>query len=206
MKNVDMHSDSSIFQTLFRYTQALSVALGYRDTSTQLHSERVLGLSLELAIKYGLNEDDLDILRIAASFHDIGKIGIPDPVLLKDGSYDEKDWTVMREHPKIGADILRAIDFESAKMAADVIHSHHEHFDGSGYPEGKSKQDISILARIISVADAYDAMAMTRSYHQAKPHDQIMDIIHQETGNKFDPDIVAVFADIIEISEYKSSV
>jgi putative nucleotidyltransferase with HDIG domain len=191
---------------LFRYTKALSVALGYRDTSTQLHSERVLGLSLELATKYGLNEDDLDILRIAASFHDIGKIGIPDPILLKAGSYDEDDWTVMREHPKIGAEILRAIDLEGARQAADVILSHHEHFDGSGYPEGKSKLDISILARIISVADAYDAMAMTRSYHQAKPHDQIMAIIHKESGSKFDPALVAIFDDIIEASEYKSNV
>lgn len=187
-----------------RYTRALSVALGYRDTSTQLHSERVLGLSVELGVKFGLNDDELNILRIAASFHDIGKIGIPDPILLKAGSYDEDDWLVMREHPKIGAEIMQAIDLEGTKRAADVIFSHHEHFDGSGYPEGKSKQDISILARIISVADAYDAMAMTRSYHKAKSHDEIMVIIHQESGSKFDPDIVAMLDGILVTSEYKS--
>lgn len=201
-----MYSDEKIYQTLCRYTSALTVALGYRDTSTLLHSERVLGLSEQLGIRCGLSEKDLDILKIAASFHDIGKIGIPDPILLKTGEYDEDDWTVMREHPRIGAEIMQAIDLEGAKQVAEVIHSHHEHFDGSGYPEGKSKQDISILARIISIADAYDAMAMTRSYHQAKSHNYIMEIIHQETGTKFDPDIVSFFNGIIEDSEYKSKV
>lgn len=161
-------------------------------------------MSVELGVKFGLNDDELNILRIAASFHDIGKIGIPDPILLKAGSYDEDDWLVMREHPKIGAEIMQAIDLEGTKRAADVIFSHHEHFDGSGYPEGKSKQDISILARIISVADAYDAMAMTRSYHKAKSHDEIMVIIHQESGSKFDPDIVAMLDGILVTSEYKS--
>ncbi|MBC8212284.1 MAG: HD-GYP domain-containing protein [Gammaproteobacteria bacterium] len=199
-----MQSEDPMYKMLCNYTKALTVALGYRDPMTQLHSERVRYLSEELGQACGLTDDEIVILKIAASFHDIGKIGIPDPVLLKPGSFDEAEWEVMREHPRIGAEIIQAIELTGAKQAAEVIRCHHEHYDGSGYPAGQVGDDISILARIISIADAYDAMAMTRSYHQPKSHGHIMAIIHQETGTKFDPDIVAIFGGLIETSEYRA--
>lgn len=199
-----MELQNTIYDTLCKYTQALSVALAYRDPLTQLHSERVLGLSEELGIQCGLSAEDIGILKIAASFHDIGKIGIPDPVLLKPGIYDEDDWQVMKQHPQIGAEIMLATELEGAKLAADIIRCHHEHYDGSGYPQGLSGEDISILCRIISIADAYDAMAMTRSYHKARTHDQIMSIIHQESGAKFDPDILKIFDGLIVSSRFRA--
>ena len=171
---------------------------------TQLHSERVHFLAVELGIKCGLSAQDIDTLKIAASFHDIGKIGIPDPVLLKPGTFVEEEWLIMKKHPEIGAEIILAIELEGATQAASVIRSHHEHFDGSGYPDGQVGEEISILSRIISLVDAYDAMAMTRSYHLAKSHDQIMEIIHHETGTKFDPKLVTIFDELIDSSQYKS--
>ena len=98
-----MQAEDPVYKMLCDYTKALTVALGYRDPMTQLHSERVRYLSEELGQACGLTDDDIVILKIAASFHDIGKIGIPDPVLLKPGSFDEVEWKVMREHPRIGA-------------------------------------------------------------------------------------------------------
>jgi HD-GYP domain-containing protein (c-di-GMP phosphodiesterase class II) len=194
-----------MYEVLSKYTQALSVALGYRDPLTQLHSERVRGLAEELGIQCGLSNDDIGILKIAASFHDIGKIGIPDPVLLKPGSYDEDDWKVMKMHPHIGAEIILATQLEGAKQAADVIRGHHEHYDGSGYPEGLSGEEIPVLCRIISIVDAYDAMAMTRSYHQARSHAQIMQIIHREAGTIFDPDLLKIFEVLMETSDYRAT-
>ena len=197
-----MGSQDTIYEVLRKYTQALSVALGYRDPLTQLHSERVRGLAEELGSECELSDEDIGILKIAASFHDIGKIGIPDPVLLKPGAYDEDDWQVMKRHPQIGADIILATGLEGAEYAADVIRSHHEHYDGSGYPEGLSGNEIPVLCRIISIVDAYDAMAMTRSYHQARSHSKIMQIIHQESGVIFDPALLKIFDKLIENIQY----
>ena len=197
-------NESSTFEILRRYTKALTVALAYRDPLTQLHSERVLHLSAELGEKCGLSDHDMGILKISASFHDIGKIGIPDPVLLKPGSFNEDEWGVMKEHPSIGADIMLATDLEGSAQAAEIIRCHHEHFDGSGYPVGYSGENIPILARIICIADAYDAMAMTRSYHKARAHQEIMDIIHSESGKKFDPSLVAIFDELIKHSQYRA--
>lgn len=199
-----MEPEKTIYETLRKFTKALTVALGYRDPSTQLHSERVLGLSEELGIKCGLSDEELGILKIAASFHDIGKLGIPDQVLLKPGSFNEDEWQVMKMHPLIGADIMRAIELDGSKQAAEVIRCHHEHFDGSGYPEGQSGENITILSRIICIADAYDAMAMTRSYHKSRTHQEIMDIIHLETGKIFDPKLVTIFDELIVHSQYKA--
>jgi HD-GYP domain-containing protein (c-di-GMP phosphodiesterase class II) len=199
-----MQPEDTIYNTLCKYTKALTVALGYRDQLTQLHSERVLGLSEQLGIKCGLSDEQLGTLKIAASFHDIGKIGIPDPVLLKPSRFDAGEWLVMKKHPQIGAEIMLATGLEGAKQAAEIIRCHHEHFDGSGYPDGQSGENISILARIISIADAYDAMAMTRCYHRARTHQEIMIIIAHETGKKFDPKITALFGQLIETSQYKA--
>jgi response regulator RpfG family c-di-GMP phosphodiesterase len=113
-------------------------------------------------------------LKIAASFHNIGEIGIPDPVLLKPGPYDDDDWKVMKEHLKIGAEIMLATELEGAEQVAEFIHGHHDHYHGSGYPLGLAGDEIPVLCRIISIVDAYDAIAMTHLYHQAKPHHQIM--------------------------------
>ena len=197
-----MELDEPIFVALYTYTKALSVALGYRDPSTRLHSERVLGLSEAIGVGCGLSKKELSILRIAASFHDIGKIGISDHILLKPSQLDEAGWEKMKQHSEIGERIMAATELEGSQQASLVIRHHHEHYNGLGYPDGLSGEAISIFSRIISVADSYDAMAVTRSYHHAKTHLAIMAILHKETGEKHDPELMRVFCEIIESSKF----
>jgi len=200
-----MESRMSNYQVLYRYTNALSTALGYRDLMTRLHSERVRGLSEAIGTRYGLDGTALDILRLASSFHDVGKIGTPDKVLLKPSKLDDDEWGVMKKHSEIGEKIMLSTTVDGSKMAAKVIRHHHEHFDGGGYPDGLSAENIPICARIISIADSYDAMAVTRSYHRARKHSEIMEILHEETGQKHDPDLMYIFRGIIESSPFKTT-
>jgi len=200
-----MESEHSAYDIIYRYTKALSAALGYRDQMTGLHSERVCGLAMAIGIGYGLDKHDLSALRVSSSFHDIGKIGIPDAILLKPGKHDETEWEVMKKHSAIGEKIMLATEMEGSSRAAVAIRSHHEHYDGHGYPDRLSGEQIPICARIISIADSYDAMAVTRSYHRARTHRDIMEILHEETGVKHDPKLIAIFFDLIENSEFKAN-
>ena len=194
-----------LYSAFIRQTKSLSVALGYRDLPTRLHSERVRDLSTAIGERYGLSEEELDILKIGASFHDIGKIGMPDHLLLKPSQFDEDDWEVMRLHAEVGEKILLSTELKGSKQAALVIRHHHEYYDGKGYPEGLSADEIPICSRIISIADSYDAMAETRPYHRAKPHAEIMGILRNETGHKHDPAIMSLFCEIIDNSEFRAA-
>lgn len=189
---------------LYTYTKALSVALGYRDFLTRLHSERVAGLSEEIGMGCGLSEKELDLLKIAASFHDIGKIGIPDQILMKPSPLDEVELEEMKQHAEIGEKIMASIELEGSRQASQVIRHHHEHYDGLGYPDKLSGEKIPICSRIITIADSYDAMAVTRSYHHSKTHVEIMAVLEKETGEKHDPALMNIFCVIIESSKFKA--
>ena len=199
-----MELEDPVFNALITYTKALSVALAYRDLLTQLHSERVQGLSVAIGEACGLSKPQLNSLRIAASFHDIGKIGIPDHIMLKPSLFDEAEWDRMKQHSVIGERILASTELEGSHRAALLIRHHHEHFNGMGYPDRLSGDNIPICSRIISIADSYDAMAVTRSYHHARSHPEIMAILHEETGNKHDPHLMGIFGDIIDSSKFKA--
>lgn len=200
-----MEQEDPIYVVLYKYTKALSSALGYRDTLTQLHSERVLGLSTQIGMACGLPYKELGILKISASFHDIGKIGIPDRILLKPSQLDEAEWLLMKQHSEMGERILLATEIEGAQQASLVIRHHHEHYNGNGYPDSLSGEQISIFSRIISIADSYDAMAVTRTYHRAKTHMEIMSIMQNETGEKHDPELMRIFCEIIASSKFKAA-
>ena len=195
----------SIFATLHKYTKALSVALGYRDLMTRFHSERVLALCEAMGLHCGLSTEELDILRIGASLHDIGKIGTPDHILLKDSQLDGAEWETMKEHSEIGEKILLATELEGSRQAALVVRHHHEHYNGRGYPDGRSGEAIPVQSRIVAIADSYDAMAVTRSYSRAKKHTEIMEILRGEAGGKHDPQLLRVFCEVIEHSEFKTA-
>jgi HD-GYP domain-containing protein (c-di-GMP phosphodiesterase class II) len=199
-----MDLDDPIFHALYTYTKALSVALGFRDLLTRLHSERVRALSMELGTSCGLPTKDMNALGIAASCHDVGKIGIPDHILLKPSKLDDAEWETMKTHSEIGETIIAATELAGSQQAALLIRHHHEHFDGKGYPEGLSGEDIPICSRVIAIADSYDAMAVTRAYHSARTHPQIMTILHEETGRKNDPELMRVFCKLIEVSKLKA--
>lgn len=189
----------------FGYSKALSVALCYRDQLTQLHSERVQNIAEAIGEACGLSGSELNALKIAASFHDIGKLGIPDSILLKPARFDEEEWKVMKRHSEIGAAIIAATELEGSEQAAFAILHHHEHFDGSGYPDGLTGEDIPIASRIISLADSYDAMAMTRSYHRPKTHVEIMLTMEKESGGKHDPDLMHIFTGIVEFGDFRAA-
>ncbi len=200
-----MEPEDPIYVILYKYTKALSTALGYRDSITRLHSERVLGLSEEIGLSCGLSNKELGILKISASFHDVGKIGIPDYILLKPSQLDETEWAIMKHHSVMGERIMTATELEGSQSASQVIRHHHEHYNGKGYPDNLSGDEISICSRIISIADSYDAMAVTRSYHRARTHKEIMIILHKETGEKHDPELMCAFCEIIESSRFKAT-
>lgn len=193
------------FASLYKYTKALAVALGYRDLLTRLHSERVLALSEALGICCGLSSTELEILKLSASFHDIGKIGVEDRILMKSSSLDDEEWDKMRQHAEIGEKILLATELEGSQQAAGIVRHHHEHYDGSGYPDKLAGEDIPVYSRIISIADSYDAMAVTRSYHRQRGHSSIMEILRQETGVKHDPQLMRLFSELIQDSELKAA-
>lgn len=195
---------NTTFQCLHRYTKALSVALGYRDSLTRMHSDRVVALSLGMGEYCGLTGDEMDTLRVAAAFHDIGKIGIPDAVLLKPDRHDLAERACMQQHPEIGQQILLATEMDGVDLAARVVRHHHEHFDGAGYPDELSGEQIPIAARIIAITDSYDAMAATRAYHAARGHSLIIDTLQAESGTKHDPELVRQFTGYIETSPLRT--
>ena len=199
----DMESKKEVFEAMFRYTQGLSVALGYRDLMTRLHSERVHGISELIGSHYEGEDLDMNALSIGAWFHDIGKIGIPDAILLKPDIFDAAEWEVMKRHSEIGEDIMLSTGLEESWRAALAIRHHHEHYDGGGYPDGLSGKAIPICSRIISIADSYDALAVVRSYHGARNHEEIMAMLNDERGKKYDPELMEIFSSIMAHSPYR---
>lgn len=198
-------TEDSVFSMLHKYTRALAVALCYRDPLTRLHSDRVVALAEELGKRCGLSSFELEMLKLGGAFHDVGKIGVEDRILMKKAELDEEEWKKMRQHAEIGEKILLAVDLEGVEQAARTVRHHHEHFDGTGYPDGLAGEDIPVHARIISLVDSYDAMAVTRSYHHARSHSRIMQTLHQETGGKHDPHLMRLFAEVIEQSGLKAA-
>jgi len=180
------------------------VALRERDSNTFEHCNRTCTLSVETGRAIGVAFADLAILRLAAELHDVGKIGIPDRVLLKPGRLDEDELRVMRTHPRRGHNIVASIPDEGIAPVAAIVLHHHEAVDGSGYPDGLRGEEIPALARIVCIADAYDAIASIRPYHQPKSHPEVMRMLHDEQGRKYDPYILATFTKVVEASPYRA--
>lgn len=163
----------------------ISSALDARDPYTGNHSERVSDMACFLCGKMGLSAEETQEIHIAAHLHDIGKIGIPDRVLCKEGRLDEEEWQLMKRHPLIGADILKKCS-GFARISAIILH-HHERYDGKGYPFGAKGEEIPLGARIIAVCDSIDAMASTRSYRKAMPLEAVRSEIERNIGIMYDP-------------------
>ena len=175
------------------FTLEIMIAmLDAREKATGKHSIRVRDLSLVLGRELKLSSADLENLALGTLLHDIGKVATPDAILLKPGSLTEDEWSVMQTHPKVGRDMVRSNPrFASV---ADVIHSHHEKFDGTGYPRGIKGEEICQNARIFSVIDAYDAMRSARIYKAAVSVDQAAQEIVRCSGTHFDPEVVRAFS------------
>jgi len=182
---------------LEKITAALDTALHERDEYTHSHSSRVINVATELGEKFNLSPAELKILRICARFHDIGKIGIPDSILLKPGKLTDDEFAIIKSHSQIGASIISKIDMPDIDVYVDIILYHHEWFDGSGYPSGLAGNDIPLCSRIIAVADSYDAMTSRRTYRDGLPLETVLKIMKEETGQHFDPAVSEVFFKLI---------
>lgn len=174
--------------------EAMVRALDLREKETGFHSYRVTEYSIRLARKLKVNDSFVSSLAKGALLHDIGKIGVPDKILLKPDSLVPEEWKVMKTHPRLGYDLLKKIDF--LEDAAMIVLHHHEHFDGNGYPDGLSGKNIPLGARIFSIVDALDAMTSDRVYREAFSFQKAFDIIGSASGSQFDPSIVNAFLDI----------
>lgn len=186
-------------------TAAVLRALRERDENTFAHCDRTCALSIETGRIFGLSSQDLAVLRWAAELHDIGKIGIPDSVLFKPGRLDDDELGVMRTHARRGHDILASIPGARISLIATVVLHHHEAVDGGGYPEGLRGEDIPVLSRILSIVDSYDAIATVRPYHAPKTHEQVMRMLNDQQGRKYDSYILTGFGKVVEASPYRAA-
>ena len=176
-------------ETLLRLARAGE----FRDEETGYHLTRMARYSRLIADVIGLSRDEAETIELAAPLHDIGKIGIPDQVLLKPARLDTVEWEVMRRHPVIGHDILKGSSSKYVRMGALIALGHHEKYDGTGYPSGLVGDHIPLCARIVAVADAFDALTSQRPYKAAWPPEQAFDYLVQQSGKQFDPKLVQAF-------------
>lgn len=163
------------------------------DEDTESHVWRMAGISRLIGDQLGWDSRDLDELQYAAAMHDTGKIGIPSDILTKPGRLNTAEWEIMKTHAKIGYELLSFSQHPIMKMAADVALHHHEKWDGTGYPEGISGERISLSARIVAVADVFDALTSDRPYKKAWPVDVAFKAIEEDSGSHFDPTVVSAF-------------
>ena len=170
-------------------------ALELRDKETEGHSERVIELTIQLAAEMGIHGETLTNIRRGALLHDIGKMGIPDAILLKKGHLSEEEMTIIRSHPKLAYDMLKEIDY--LRAALEIPFCHHEKWDGTGYPRGLKGEEIPIVARIFSIVDVWDAMTNDRPYRKAIPREEVISYLIDQSGRHFDPNIVNVFIHIL---------
>ena len=196
LENAQLHQ--SVLSAYKSTIKALAAAIDAKDHYTRGHSQRVMEYALIGGTSLSLPREGLEILEYAGILHDIGKIGIADGILSKPGPLDEQEWGIMRQHPKIGSDILKDIPFlEKARIL--VLH-HHERYDGRGYPDGIKGEDIPIGARLIAIADAFDTMTTDRSYRAAISVDSAITKLSKHSGTQFCPFAMEAF-----VSAYKEN-
>ena len=180
--------------------KALANAIDAKDHGTHLHTERVQALTAAVAQRLGLGGDDLKALDTAAILHDIGKLAVPDHVLLKPGRLSDDELRLMQGHTAAGEAILQPIDF--GVDVASIVRHHHEKADGSGYPDGLSGEEIPMSARILAVVDVYDALASDRPYRKAWTRERAMEYLREEAGRSFDARVVEALVDVLESEEF----
>lgn len=181
-------------QTLFK----LALAAEYKDGDTGTHIVRLGRLSEIVARHLGQDDAYARLLRLAAPMHDIGKIGVPDAILKKPGPLTPDEWKIMRQHPEIGARILGHNGIPVFELAAEVALTHHEKWDGSGYPAGLASRAIPLSARIVALVDFFDALTMDRVYRPRLEDDEAIGLLAEQRGRHFDPAIVDVFLDCVD--------
>ncbi|SFD73700.1 response regulator [Massilia yuzhufengensis] len=179
--------------TRLEIVQRLGLAAEYKDNETGLHVIRMSHFSRILGIAAGLTEAEADDLLHAAPMHDVGKIGIPDRILQKPGPLDPDEWKIMQSHVTIGAEIIGEHEGGMLALAAQIALTHHEKYDGSGYPHGLRGNDIPLVGRIVAIADVFDALTSVRPYKKAWSEQEALDLLREQKGRHFDPALVDLF-------------
>ena len=178
--------------------ERLALAAEHRHRETGRHTRRVGELARELAEQLGLSDRMLERLRWAAPLHDVGKIGIDDAILRKPGELSDEELAAMRDHAAIGGEILSGSSFEILQLAEEIARHHHENWDGSGYPQGLSGEEIPVSARIVAVADVFDSLTHDRVYQEAIEPAEARSFIREHSGTKFDPDVVEALEAVLD--------
>ncbi|TBV08019.1 HD domain-containing phosphohydrolase [Stutzerimonas kirkiae] len=182
-----------LLETRLQVVRRLGRAAEYRDNETGRHIIRMSRTSALLAHHLGWSEGEVELMLHASPMHDLGKIGIPDAILLKPGPLDADEWAIMRQHPVIGAELLAGDDSRLMTLAREIALSHHEKWDGSGYPRGLAGEHIPQSGRIAAVADVFDALVSVRPYKPAWPREEAIAYLQQLAGKHLDPRVVEVF-------------
>ncbi|AFV00058.1 HD domain-containing phosphohydrolase [Simiduia agarivorans] len=187
-----------LYEAQIKLIECLGKAAEYRDNETGMHVVRMSQSSALLARQMGLSAEECEIILHASPMHDIGKIAIPDSVLLKPGKLEGKEWRTMQSHAEVGAQILASYDSKLMEVASIIARTHHERWDGKGYPEGLQGEEIPLYTRIVSVCDVFDALTSTRPYKVAWPVSKALGYLKENSGSQFDPQVVNEFIAIID--------
>jgi HD-GYP domain-containing protein (c-di-GMP phosphodiesterase class II) len=179
-----------------------SRAMDLRDKETEGHSRRVAAITVGLGREMGLSEVELAHVYRGALLHDIGKLGVPDSILLKPGKLTDEEWVIMRKHPQYAYDMIFPISY--LEPAMDIPYCHHEKWDGSGYPRGLKGEEIPLAARIFAVVDVWDALTSDRPYRAEWPANRVREYIRSQSGTHFDPRIVEAFFKL-RVGAYEAS-
>jgi len=187
-ENIELHQN--IEETQREIVYMLGEAVETRSKETGNHVKRVAEISKLLALDYGLDADEAEVIRLASPMHDVGKIGIPDVILNKPGRHTEEEFEIMKTHAALGYDMLKASQRSILQAGAIIARDHHEKWNGEGYPDGRKEDDIHIYGRVVAVADVFDALGSDRCYKKAWPIEKILDLFQEEKGRQFDPRLV----------------
>jgi putative two-component system response regulator len=178
--------------------QCLGKAAEYRDNETGMHVVRMSKSCERLARQMGLSEAECELILQASPMHDIGKIAIPDKVLLKKGRFDKSEWQIMKTHTEAGAEILGGYDSQLMQVASQIALTHHEKWDGSGYPKGLQGEEIPLYSRIVAVCDVFDALTSSRPYKKAWSVKAALEYLREQSGQHFEPKVVDAFIQIVD--------
>ncbi|XKH61667.1 response regulator [Halomonas sediminis] len=195
-----------VSRTRLQVVRRLGLAAEYRDEETGEHVLRMSRSCELIARELGWSEDQCELMLLASPMHDIGKIGIPDRILLKPGKFEPDEWEIMKTHVTIGVRMLEGDDSDLLRLARDIALAHHEKWDGTGYPNGTAGEAIPLSGRIAAISDVFDALTSPRPYKRAWPLDEALALIEENRGKHFDPAVVDAFfkvlPEIIEVHEH----